>query len=42
MLCTGKIYYDMDAADRRQSAENVAIARVELLYPFARDQISTA
>jgi 2-oxoglutarate dehydrogenase E1 component len=29
----------MDANERRQSAENVAIARVELLYPFARDQL---
>ena len=30
----------MDASDRREDAENVAIARVELLYPFAREQIS--
>ena len=39
VLCSGKIYYDMDGHDRREAAENVAIARVELLYPFARDQL---
>jgi 2-oxoglutarate dehydrogenase E1 component len=30
----------MDANERRESAENVAIARVELLYPFAKDQLT--
>ncbi|HMA27654.1 MAG TPA: hypothetical protein VKO62_08440, partial [Solirubrobacterales bacterium] len=39
-LCSGKIYYDIDAAPRRNEIENVAIARVELLYPFAKEQIS--
>ncbi|HEU4598528.1 MAG TPA: multifunctional oxoglutarate decarboxylase/oxoglutarate dehydrogenase thiamine pyrophosphate-binding subunit/dihydrolipoyllysine-residue succinyltransferase subunit, partial [Solirubrobacterales bacterium] len=29
VLCTGKVYYDMDSNERRASAENVAIARVE-------------
>ena len=39
VLCSGKVYYDMDGHDHREEAKNVAIARVELLYPFARDQI---
>ncbi|HEX5525716.1 MAG TPA: multifunctional oxoglutarate decarboxylase/oxoglutarate dehydrogenase thiamine pyrophosphate-binding subunit/dihydrolipoyllysine-residue succinyltransferase subunit [Solirubrobacterales bacterium] len=39
VLCTGKVYYDMDASERRAAAENVAIARVEVLYPFAREQL---
>ena len=39
VLCSGKVYYDMDGHDRREQADDVAIARVELLYPFARDQI---
>jgi 2-oxoglutarate dehydrogenase E1 component len=39
VLCTGKVYFDMDASDRRESAENVAIARVEILYPFAKEQL---
>ena len=30
----------MDANEKRESAENVAIARVELIYPFAKEQLS--
>jgi multifunctional 2-oxoglutarate metabolism enzyme len=40
VLCTGKVYFDLDASERRESAESVAIARVELLFPFARDQLT--
>jgi 2-oxoglutarate decarboxylase len=40
VLCTGKVYWDIDASERRETAENVAIARVELLYPFAKQQLS--
>jgi 2-oxoglutarate dehydrogenase E1 component len=40
VLCTGKVFWDIDASDRREAAENVAIARVELLYPFAKEQLS--
>jgi multifunctional 2-oxoglutarate metabolism enzyme len=39
VLCTGKVYYDMDSNERREGAENVAIARVEMLYPFAKEQL---
>jgi multifunctional 2-oxoglutarate metabolism enzyme len=39
VLCTGKVYFDLDSSERRELAENVAIARVELLYPFAQDQL---
>ncbi|HEV7615355.1 MAG TPA: multifunctional oxoglutarate decarboxylase/oxoglutarate dehydrogenase thiamine pyrophosphate-binding subunit/dihydrolipoyllysine-residue succinyltransferase subunit [Solirubrobacterales bacterium] len=39
VLCTGKVYYDIDASERRGDAENVAIARVEMLYPFAKEQL---
>jgi multifunctional 2-oxoglutarate metabolism enzyme len=39
-LCTGKIYYDIGAAPKRETAESVAVARVELLYPFAKEQIA--
>jgi 2-oxoglutarate dehydrogenase E1 component len=39
VLCTGKVYYDMDSNERRAGAENVAIARVEVLYPFAREHL---
>ena len=40
VLCTGKVYFDMDASERREAAETVAIARVELLYPFAKEQLT--
>jgi 2-oxoglutarate decarboxylase len=39
VLCTGKIYFDMDASEKRATAENVAIARMEILYPFAKEQL---
>jgi 2-oxoglutarate dehydrogenase E1 component len=39
VLCTGKIYYDIDASERRGAAGNVAIARVEMIYPFAKEQL---
>jgi 2-oxoglutarate dehydrogenase E1 component len=40
ILCTGKVYFDMDANEKRETAETVAIARVELIYPFAKEQLS--
>jgi 2-oxoglutarate decarboxylase len=39
VLCTGKVYFDIDANERREEAEDVAIARVEMLYPFAKEQL---
>jgi multifunctional 2-oxoglutarate metabolism enzyme len=40
VLCSGKVYYDIDQHDKREGAAKVAVARLELLYPFARDQIA--
>ncbi len=34
VLCSGKVYYDLVAAEGRQAATHVAIGRLELLYPF--------
>jgi multifunctional 2-oxoglutarate metabolism enzyme len=39
VLCSGKVYYDLDGHEKRQAADTVAVARLELLYPFASDQI---
>jgi 2-oxoglutarate dehydrogenase E1 component len=39
VLCSGKIYYDIDATPKRDEASTVAVARVELLYPFAKEQL---
>jgi 2-oxoglutarate dehydrogenase E1 component len=34
VLCSGKVYYDLILSPARAAATRVAIARVELLYPF--------
>jgi 2-oxoglutarate dehydrogenase E1 component len=39
VLCTGKIFYDFIAAEERKDLRNVAIGRVELLYPFAENEL---
>jgi 2-oxoglutarate dehydrogenase E1 component len=39
VLCTGRVYYDLESSERRAGADNVAIARVEMLYPFAKEQL---
>ena len=40
VLCSGKVYYDMQGHERRESSSSVALARVELLYPFAKAQLT--
>ncbi|MEY2535621.1 MAG: hypothetical protein QOF29_3531, partial [bacterium] len=39
ILCTGKIYYDLVGHPSRQGNEQIAVGRVELLYPFPEAQI---
>jgi len=34
VLCTGKVYYELQGSDHRREAEMAAIGRVEELYPF--------
>jgi 2-oxoglutarate dehydrogenase E1 component len=34
VLCTGKLYYDFETHPKRESLLNVAVARVEELFPF--------
>ena len=41
ILCSGKVYYDLTLAPARAQAQHVAIARVELLYPFPREELAT-
>ena len=38
-LCTGKIYYDLVGHPDRKAHPGLAVARVELLYPFPEGQI---
>ena len=39
VLCTGKIYYDLVGHPDRASHTGLAVARVELLYPFPEGQL---
>jgi multifunctional 2-oxoglutarate metabolism enzyme len=39
VLCTGKIYYDLVGHPERAAHTGLAVARVELLYPFPERQI---
>ncbi len=40
VLCTGKVYYDIEAHPRREAQSHVAVARVEELYPFPGKTLS--
>ena len=39
VLCSGKIYYDLVGGEVRAEAEDVAVLRVEQLYPFPEDDL---
>ena len=39
LLCSGRIYYDITGHERYAGNEQVAVARVEVLYPFPREEI---
>ncbi len=41
MLCTGKISIDLLTNDSRTEAEDVAIIRIEQLYPFPDQEIQS-
>jgi 2-oxoglutarate dehydrogenase E1 component len=42
LLCSGKIAVDLFTSDDRQAARDVAIVRVEQLYPFPVDDVQSA
>jgi len=39
VLCTGKVYYDLLQARRDKGIDDVAIVRVEQLYPWPKESI---
>ena len=39
LLCTGKVYYDLVAAREDRGAHDVAIVRVEQLFPLRKDEL---
>jgi len=40
LLCSGKIYYELEAAREQRQAYNVAILRLEQLYPFPESELN--
>ncbi|HSW68079.1 MAG TPA: hypothetical protein VLH16_05835, partial [Bacteroidales bacterium] len=40
VLCSGKIFYDLDEERRKLGTKDVALIRVEQLYPFPEKQIN--
>jgi len=39
ILCSGKVYYDLVGHADRTAASKIAIARVELMYPFPQGEV---
>jgi 2-oxoglutarate dehydrogenase E1 component len=39
VLCSGKVFVDLVSSEQRKTGANVALVRVEQLYPFPFDQI---
>jgi 2-oxoglutarate dehydrogenase E1 component len=42
VLCTGKVYYDLLAERRERGIKNVAIVRLEQIYPFPAKNLKAA
>ncbi len=41
VLCSGKVYYDLAGHEARPGATNVAIVRIEQLYPFPAREVAS-
>ncbi|MFK7977058.1 MAG: 2-oxoglutarate dehydrogenase E1 component [Halioglobus sp.] len=39
VFCSGKVFYDLRAARRERGIENIAIVRLEQLYPFPEEEL---
>ncbi|MEU5310480.1 multifunctional oxoglutarate decarboxylase/oxoglutarate dehydrogenase thiamine pyrophosphate-binding subunit/dihydrolipoyllysine-residue succinyltransferase subunit [Streptomyces sp. NPDC021562] len=40
LLCSGKVFYDLDAHRRASGSADTAIVRVERLYPFPQEELT--
>jgi 2-oxoglutarate dehydrogenase E1 component len=41
LFCTGKVYFDLVEAREKHGIDNLAIIRLEQLYPYPREAVST-
>jgi 2-oxoglutarate dehydrogenase E1 component len=41
VLCSGKVYYDIAGHELRAEADTVALARIEQLYPFPKQELAS-
>jgi len=39
LLCSGKIYYELNAVRRERNIDDISVLRLEQLYPFPEKQI---
>jgi len=39
LMCTGKIYFDMDEKRQKENRKDIAIVRLEQLYPLPQEQL---
>ncbi len=42
LVCSGKVYFDLLEARRAEKIDDIAIVRVEQLYPFPREELKQA
>jgi 2-oxoglutarate dehydrogenase E1 component len=41
LVCSGKVYFDLLEQRRESNISNIAIGRIEQLYPFPRDEVKS-
>lgn len=42
VFCSGKVYYELLERRRKENIDNIALVRVEQLYPFPHEEMATA
>jgi 2-oxoglutarate dehydrogenase complex dehydrogenase (E1) component-like enzyme len=42
ILCAGKVYFDLDVARRARGITDVALLRLEQLYPLSKEELTAA